>query len=51
MTSQQGEQTIAIHILPNILRSKSEQTIKFGQLIEYKQQKYFPLKIMQKIRL
>ena len=31
-----GQKTIAIHILPNnILRSKGNQTIKFGQLIEY----------------
>ena len=35
MTSQPGCQTIAIHILPNILRSKGNQTMKFGQLIEY----------------
>ena len=35
MTSQSGEQIIAIQILPNISRrSKSNQTIKFGQLIE-----------------
>ena len=27
--------TIIIHILPNILRSKGNQAIKFGQLIEY----------------
>ena len=27
-------QTIVIHILPNILRSKGNQTIKFDQLIE-----------------
>ena len=26
---------MAIHILPNISRSKSNQTKKFGQLIEY----------------
>ena len=25
-----------IHILPNILRSKDNQTMKFGQLIAYK---------------
>ena len=25
-----------MHILPNISRSKGNQTIKFGQLIEYK---------------
>ena len=35
MTSQPGQQTIVIHILPNILRSKCNQTMKFGQLIEY----------------
>ena len=28
-------QTIAIHILPNISRHKRNQTMKFGQLIEY----------------
>ena len=27
---------IVIHVLPNISRSKGNQTIKFGQLIEYK---------------
>ena len=35
MTSQPGKQTIAIHLLLNISRSKGNQTIKFGQLIEY----------------
>ena len=34
MTSQPGKQTIAIHILPNISRTKSNHTMKFGQLIE-----------------
>ena len=34
MTSQAGQQTIVIHTLPNISRSKGNQTIKFGQLIE-----------------
>ena len=34
MTSQRGYQTIVIHILPNISRSKGNQTMKFGQLIE-----------------
>ena len=34
MTSQPGEQTIVIHIFPNILRSKRNQTMKPGQLIE-----------------
>ena len=32
MTSQPGKQTIAIHILPNISRNKSNQTMKSGQL-------------------
>ena len=35
MTSQLGKQTIAMHILTNIFRSKGNQTMKFGQLIEY----------------
>ena len=34
MTSQPGYQTIVIHILPNISRSKGNQKMKFGQLIE-----------------
>ena len=35
MTSQSGKQTVAKNILPNILRSKANKTMKFGQLIEY----------------
>ena len=35
MTSQPGKQIIAIHILPNITRSKGNQTMKFDQLIKY----------------
>ena len=35
MTSEPWKQTVAIHILPNILRSKGNQTMTFGQLIEY----------------
>ena len=34
MTSQPGKQTIAMHLLPNISRSKGNQTMKFGQLAE-----------------
>ena len=34
MTSKPGSQTIAIHALPNISKSKDNQTMKFGQLIE-----------------
>ena len=32
--SQPGYQAIVTHILPNIARSKGNQKIKFGQLIE-----------------
>ena len=35
MTSQPGKETIKIHILHNILRSKDNHIIKFGQLIKY----------------
>ena len=41
MTSQPGKQTIVIHILPNISRSRSNQRMKFGQLIEYYMRKIF----------
>ena len=41
MTSQPGEQTIVIHILPKISRSKDNQTTKFGQLIEYNNRNIF----------
>ena len=34
MTSQTRKQIITIHILPNISRRKSNQAVKFGQLIE-----------------
>ena len=35
MTSQSGLQTIAIQILPYLSQSKDNETMKFGQLIEY----------------
>ena len=41
MTLQTGYQTIAIHILPNISRSKGNKAIKFGQLIEYNMRNIF----------
>ena len=41
VTSQSGYPAIAIHILPIISRSKSNQTMKFGQLIGYKKQFFF----------
>ena len=37
MRSQHGKQKISA--LPNISRSKGNQTMKFGHLIEYKQRK------------
>ena len=41
MMSQPGYQTITIHILPNISPSKSNQTMKFGESIEYNKRKCF----------
>ena len=32
MTSQPGKQTIAMHLLPNISKSKGNQIMKFGLL-------------------
>ena len=48
MTSQPGLQTVAIHILPNISQSKVNQTIKLGQLIEYKKRNIFLEKLCGK---
>ena len=45
MTPQSGKQTIAIHLLTNISRSKDNQTMKFGRLIEYNMRKIFPEKL------
>ena len=41
MTSQPGQEAIAIHILSNIWRSKDNQTMKFGRLIEYNMRNIF----------
>ena len=41
MTSQPGKQTVAIHTLSNISRSKGNQTPKFGQLKEYQMRNVF----------
>ena len=35
MTPQTGQQVITIRILPNISRSKGNQTMNFGQLLGY----------------
>ena len=48
MTLQTGKQTIAIHTLPNISKSKSNQTMKFGQLIEYNMKNIFLEKLCTK---
>ena len=41
MTSQPGKQTISVYILSYISRSKNNQTVNFGQLIEYNMRKIF----------
>ena len=49
MTLQPGKQAIAIHILSNISRSKDNQTMKFGQLIEYNMRNIFLKKSCTKL--
>ena len=41
MTAQPGQQTIAIHIMINISRSKANQAMKSGPLIEYNMRNIF----------
>ena len=41
MTSKPGSQTIAINTLPNISRSKGNQTVEFRQLTEYNMRNIF----------
>ena len=48
MTSKPGLQTIAIHILSNISQNKGNQTMKFGQLIEYNKRNIFLQKLCGK---
>ena len=48
MTSKPGQQTIAIHILANISRSKSYQTMKFDRFIEYNMRIIFLEKLFSK---
>ena len=45
---QPGLQTIAINTLPNISKSKGNQTMKFGQLIEYSKRNIFLQKLCGK---
>ena len=51
MTSQHGKQVIAIHIFPNISRSKYNQTMKFGQLTKYNMRNCFLEKLYTKKKL
>ena len=48
MTSQPGWQAIAIHILPNISRSKGNQAMKLGQLTECTKRNIFHQKLCRK---
>ena len=48
MASKPLQQTITIHILPNISQSKGNQTMKFGQLIEYNRRNIFLQKLCRK---
>ena len=48
MTSWPGSQTNAMHILPNISQSKGDQTMKFGQWIEYNKRNIFLQKLCGK---
>ena len=41
MTLQPGKQTTAMHLLPDIPRSKGNQTMKFSQLMEYNMKNIF----------
>ena len=50
MTSSTGKQKFTIHILPDISRSKSNQAIRFGQLIEYNVRNIFLEKSLTKKR-
>ena len=44
MTLQLGKQKIGIHTLPDISKSKDNQTMKFGQLTEYNRKNIFLVK-------
>ena len=48
MTSQTGKKIIAIHLLLNISRSKGNQAIKFGQVIDYNARNIFLQKSCRK---
>ena len=48
MTSQPGVETIVMQILPDISQSKGNQTVKFGQLIDYNKRNIFLQKLCGK---
>ena len=48
LMQQPGLQTITMHILPNISESTGNQTMKFGQLIEYNKINIFLEKLDEK---
>ena len=48
MTSERGKQAIGIQTLPNTSRSKSNQTMAFGQFIEYNMRNIFLKKLYTK---
>ena len=48
MTLQPGQQTVTKDILPNISRSKDNQKMKLGQLIEYIKRNIFLQKLCRK---
>ena len=48
LTSESGEQTITISILPSIKRSKDNQTVKLGQSIECNMRNIFREKLYKK---
>ena len=41
MTSQPGQQINVMQVLPNISRSKGNETMKFGHLIDYNMRNIF----------
>ena len=48
MTSQPGLETVTIHIFPNTSQSEGNQTMKYGQLIEYNKRNIFLQKLCGK---
>ena len=48
MALKPGLQTMTIHIFPNISQSKSNQTMKFGQLLQYNKRNIFLQKLCGK---